>query len=65
MKYKILVASTKEGLVVAAKEQWLILPDTIMEFSELSTNTDFSLGRIGGVRVTRPGFVALGYQEEP
>lgn len=62
-KYRIVVAATKPGLVVAAG-RWTILNSTVKEFDALETNDDHSLGRIGAVTVKQSGWVGLAYIDQ-
>lgn len=60
-QYRIVVAKTRAGLVVAARPGWTILESTVREFARLETNDDQSLGNIGEVLVEDAGFVALAF----
>lgn len=62
-KYRVLVAKTEGGLHVAAGSDWKMLGNTIREFQQLKTNDDHSLGNIGAIEVSEPGWVALAYRD--
>ena len=62
-RYRVIMAATTEGLVAVAGTEWTILLSTIREFSDLQTNHDHSLGRIGSVVVDQIGFVCLAYKQ--
>jgi hypothetical protein len=63
-KYSVLVASSEDGLdIAAAQGEWVVLRNTVKEFDTLVTNDDQTLGSIGQVRVRSPGWVALGFRD--
>jgi hypothetical protein len=63
-KYSVLVASSEDGLdVAAAQGSWSILRNTVRPFDTLVTNDDQTLGNIGQVRVREAGWVALGFRD--
>jgi hypothetical protein len=63
-KYSVLVASSEDGLdVAAAQGAWTVLRNTVRAFDTLATNDDQTLGNIGQVRVREAGWVALAFRD--
>ena len=62
-EYRILVSSTRGGIIsLAANGGWTLYGDS-KSFTELSSNDDDSLGDIGRILVKKTGYVALAYRE--
>lgn len=57
--YRIIVASSRGGVIETAQNSgWTVL-NPIREFSTLDSDDDTTLGDIGGIVVQTSGFVAL------
>jgi hypothetical protein len=61
--YRVVLASTRSGLVVAADEDWQIEEASVREFAELDSNDDLSFENPGRLLVRNAGWVALAFRD--